>query len=367
MKLLFPRKATQYLFFEMWPSLILGVLVFLSIMIMFQAIHYTEFVLIHDVSLFVVLQMMGYICISFLPALLPMALLFSVLMTYGRLSQDSEIVALKAAGYSMWWIISPAVVLGIIISLVSAQTSFFLAPWGNRQFEVLFSHLDQTKVGATIREGTFSEGFFDLVVYANEVDSKSGMLKKIFIYDERSGDLPLTIISRQGKLVQESNANGRSMFLRLLDGTIHRQGETHTKIKYNSFDVRLLDPTKEQLKEKSPASLTIEEVSEKLATNSLNKEDRKDLEVEFHKRWAVSIVCIVFAILGVALGTSANSRQQKNNGLILSLIVVVLYWAIYLTAEGTARSGQLAVSTALWIPNILFSLLSLWRLKKIWD
>jgi hypothetical protein len=56
---------------------------------MFQAIHYTEFVLIHGVSILLVMQMMGYICISFLPALLPMALLFSVLMTYGRLSQDS--------------------------------------------------------------------------------------------------------------------------------------------------------------------------------------------------------------------------------------------------------------------------------------
>ena len=336
-------------------------------MIMFQAIHYTEFVLIHGVSLFVVLKMMGYICISFLPALLPMALLFSVLMTYGRLSQDSEIVALKAAGYSMSWIISPAVILGLIVSMISAQTSFHLAPWGNRQFEILISHLDQSKAGATIREGTFSEGFFDLVVYANEVDSKTGLLKKIFIYDERSGDIPLTIIARQGRLLQDGSSDGRSVFLRLQDGEIHRQGETHTKIKYNSFDVRLVDASKEQLREKSPASLTIEEVSEKLSTNDLSQDERKDLEVEFHKRWAVSLVCIIFSILGVALGTSANSRQQKNNGLILSLMVVVSYWAIYLTAEGSARSGQVTASIAIWIPNFFFFLISMWRLKKIWD
>ncbi len=366
MKLLFPRKATQYLFFEMWPSLIIGIVVFLSIMIMFQAIHYTEFVLIHGVSIFVVLQMMSYICISFLPALLPMALLFSVLITYGRLSQDSEIVALKASGYSMWWIVSPAVVLGIIVSIISAQTSFYLAPWGNRQFEILFSRMDQSKASSTIREGTFSEGFFDLVVYANEVDSKTGVLKKLFIYDEKGGDVPLTIVSRQGKLIQETTPEGRTMFLRLLDGAIHRQGETHTKIKYNSFDVRLLDPAKENLREKSAASYTIEEVTERLATN-LSKDDRKDMEVEFHKRWAVSLVCIVFSLLGVALGTSANSRQQKNNGLILSLLVVVFYWGIYLTAESSARSGQLPASVAIWIPNGIFLGLSFWRLKKIWD
>jgi lipopolysaccharide export system permease protein len=367
MRLLFPRKATQYLFFEMLPSLIIGVVVFLSIMIMFQAIHYTEFVLIHGVSLLVVMQMMGFICISFLPALLPMALLFSVLMTYGRLSQDSEIIALKASGYSMWWIFSPAIALGLMISILSAETSFHLAPWGNRQFEILISHLEQSKAGTTIREGTFSEGFFDLVVYAKEVDPKNGLLQKIFIYDERSGDVPLTVIARQGKILQGANLDGRTASLRLIDGAIHRQGESHTKIKFTSFDVRLFDQTKEQLRAKTPPSLTIEEVSEQLKEPTLSKDDRRDLEVEYHKRWAISIVCIVFAALGVALGTTANSRQQKNSGLILSLLVVVFYWGIYVTAESAARAGQLPVIVAIWIPNLLFALLTLWRLKKVWD
>lgn len=351
----------------MIPSLIIGIIVFLSIMIMFQAIHYTEFVLIHGVGLAVVGQMLGLICISFLPALLPMALLFSVLMTYGRLSQDSEIVAFKAAGYHTGWILMPALFLGVIVSLISAQTGFHLAPWGNRQFEILISRLEQSKASAVIREGTFSEGFFDLVVYAKEVDSKNGKLKKIFIYDERDSDLPLTVISKEGKILQDSNDLGRSVDLRLLNGDIHRQGKTHTKIKFDTFDIRLFDPAKEQLREKSPPSLTIEEISKKLKSDELEAEDRKDLQVEFHKRWAVSLVCIVFAALGVALGTSANTRHSKNNGLVLSLLVVVAYWAIYISCEGSARSGALPINLALWLPNTLFLGFTLFRLKKIWD
>jgi lipopolysaccharide export system permease protein len=339
-------------------------------MIMFQAIHYTEFVLIHGVSILLVMQMMGYICISFLPALLPMALLFSVLMTYGRLSQDSEIVALKASGYSMWWISSPAIFLGILISLFSAQTSFNIAPWGNRQFEILISHLEQSKAGTTIREGTFSEGFFDLVVYAKEVDPKSGLLQKIFIYDERSGDVPVTVIARQGKILQGASLENRTASLRLIDGAIHRQGESHTKIKFDSFDVRLFDQTKEQLREKTPPSLTIEEISEKLKTRDpkiLSDDDRRDLEIEYHKRWAISIVCIILAALGVALGTTANARHQKNNGFILSILVVVFYWGTYIAAEGAARTGELPPPIAIWLPNVLFAIFTLWRLKQVWD
>ena len=103
-----------------------------------------------------------------------MSLLFAVLLTYGRLSSDSEIVAFRAVGLSMGSIVVPALILGILVGALSLQTSFHLAPWGNRQFEVLFTKRGATKVGVTLKEGTFAEGFFDLVVYANKVDSKLG-------------------------------------------------------------------------------------------------------------------------------------------------------------------------------------------------
>jgi lipopolysaccharide export system permease protein len=334
---------------------------------MIQAIHFTEFVLIHGVSIFVVTKMLTYICISFLPALLPMAMLFAVLMTYGRLSQDSEIMALKATGHSTFQMLLPALLLSALISFLSAQISFRLAPWGNRQFEILIAKLEQSKATATIREGTFSEGFFDLVVYANEVNPKTGLLKKIFIYDERDGDLPLTVIAKEGKVLQDTTTHSDAMYLRLLDGDIHRQGESHTKIKFDSFDVRLFDPANTKVSDKSPASMTLDEIAERMQKVEQPPDDRRDLAIEYHKRWAFSLVCFVFALLGMGLGTTANSRHQKNNGFILSLFVVVGYWVLYVAAEGSARSGILPPFIAIWIPNVFFLGLAIWRLRLIWD
>ncbi len=366
MKLLFGR-ASRYIFFELLFGFILGLFVFLVIMVMFQVIHYTEFVLVHGVNLFTVLQMMGYICISFLPTLFPMALLFSTLIAYGRLSQDSEIIGLRAAGYSMWFIALPSFVLGMMVSVFSAQTSFHLAPWGNRQFEILLSHLDQGKSSATIRGGTFSDNLFDLVIYANEVDPKTGLLKKVFIYDERSDEVPFAVIAKRGSLVQENTSANRMLFLRLWDGAIHRQGLTHTKIKYGRFDIRLKNPTQSSLREKSPASLTIEEISNRLDSETLNLEERASLLVEFHRRWAVSIACIIFSILGVAMGTYVQSRRGKNNGLIMSFLIVILYWIVYIAAEGFARSGHAPVPLAIWTPNFIFLSIAFWKIREIWD
>jgi lipopolysaccharide export system permease protein len=366
MKFLFQRKATQYIFFEMLPSLLVGVSVFIFILLMAQALRYTEFVLIHGVGVGVVAKIIMYLSISFLPALLPMSLLFAVIMTYGRLSSDSEMVALKASGLNMFSIGLPAVLLAAVVSLVSAQTSFHLAPWGNRQFELLITKVGQTKAGTTIREGTFSEGFFDKVVYANKVESKTGMLNDVFIYDELAGDLPLTIVAKRGQIIQDPNVTN-SVLIRLYDGDIHRKGEAHTKIKFDSYDLKIMDEVINESREKSSPSLTIDEISQKLAAGKLSEDETRTLKSEFHKRWAVSLVCLVFGLLGVGLGTNTNRRNQKSGGLVLSLGVIVAYWILYVTAEGLARGGQVPPALAIWTPNVLFAVFAVWTLKKNWN
>ena len=367
MKRFFARKATQYIFFEMVPSFLLGLLVFIFILLMFQALRYTEFILVHGVKIATVGEIMGYLSISFLPAILPMAILFSVLMSYGRLSADSEMTALKACGLNMGTIAFPAVVLGVIVAVFSAQTTFHLAPWGNRQFELLITKLSQTKAGATLREGTFSEGFFDLVVYANKVDSKAGELTKVFIYDERQADAPLAIIAKSGQLIQDKNNPGHSILLHLRDGDIHRKSETHTKIKFNAFDIHLFDPIKQETRSKSSQSLTIEEISERLKEPGLTEETTRTLRVEFHKRWAISIVCLIFALLGVGIGTNTDRRSQKGNGMVKCLGIIVFYWILLVSFEGLARNGQLSPVIAAWTPNLYFAGLTAWTLRKNWN
>lgn len=146
------KLVLRYIFFETLPSFLLGVSVFIGILLMFQALRLTDFVLGHGVSFQTVLNILLYLSVSFLPVILPMSLLFSVLLTYSRLSQDSEMVAFKALGLSMASLALPAVVLGLVAMMMSAQTSFYLGPWGNRQFEVLINDLGRKKVGATLKD-----------------------------------------------------------------------------------------------------------------------------------------------------------------------------------------------------------------------
>ncbi len=354
------------LFLEMLPGFLLGMSVFLMIILMFQILRLTEFALIHGVDAGTLSEIILYICISMLPALFPMSLLFAVLWTYGRLSQDSEIIALRACGLSMGTIMIPALVLGLLIGLVSAQTSFELAPWGNRRFEVLFSNLKQTKAAATIKAGTFSEGLFDLVVYANKIDSDTNIMQDIFIYDERDPKLPLTIIAKTGQLKPDPDTPGHKALLRLENGSIHRKTETHTKINFETFDVNLSDPLEIQEREKSAQSWTWSDIQNQLDLNPPKSEMIK-LKIEWNKRMAISIMCVVFALIGVALGIQPHRRAARSSGFMICLAVIIGYWVLYVACEGLARGGQISPSISLWLPNIGFGSFALYSLKKIWD
>lgn len=362
------RLAGRYIFTEMLPGLILGILVFIFILLMFQALRLTEFVLVHGLSLKMVFEIMGYMSVSFLPAILPMSLLFAVLMTYGRLSAESEVIAMRSVGLSMGWLLSPAIFLGCVLAFLSAHTSFQIGPWGNRQFEVLINKLANSKVTATLREGTFSEGFFDLVVYADDIDSKTGHMKRVFIYDERDEKVPVTIIAKEGQLIQVANDLGGKTTLHLKDGNIHRNlGETYTKVDFSGYDIRMNSQASDSYREKSPQSLTYQDITEGLSKKDLPEDKVRIFKTEFHKRWALSLTCITFSLLGVGLGTITNRRAVKSSGLVLCIGIIVAYWAFYVLSESLARQGTLPPWFSIWSVAILFLSLSIWSVKRVWN
>lgn len=339
----------------MLPTFLIGILVFLGILLMFQALRLTEFILIHGVELPVIGNITLYLSLSVLPVILPMSLLFSILLTYSRMSQDSEIVAFRSLGISQRQLFIPALILSLFGVVVSLQTSHNIGPWGNFKFERLMHQLGTQKVGASIKAGIFAEGFFDFVVYANDVDSKTGELDKVFIYDERQPNSPLTIISKKGLVRQEKTPEGWKASLELKDGTIHRTlNETYTQISFETYSVDLFDPHEARERKKSPPSMTTAEVSERLNSPDLPANERNTLEVEFHRRWSLPFACLVFGIVGVALGTSANRRNAKSSGFVLCLIVIVVYWISYVVAEGIARNGYLPAWATLWLVNLSF-------------
>lgn len=359
------KTAFTYIMIQMVPYYLLGVVIFLFILLMFQALRLTEFVLVHGVNLWTLTKIVIFLSTSFLPVILPMSLLFTVLFVYNRLSSDSEILAFYSLGHNVFVLSAPALVLSISVAFISAATSFYLGPWGNRQFEVIIEKLGASKAEAAIREGTFSEGFFDFVIYANKVDTKEGRLYNVFLYDEHDPSNPLTIIAKQGLIVREETETEYRGILRLIDGNMHiSRGQRYTKIDFQSYDKFLMNPITFSAREKSLNSLTLGEINELISNNPEDQKLVDGLRMEYHKRFAIAVACLLFALVGVGMGMTIYHRKASN-GLVVCIALIVIYWILYIVGEGLANSKVLPPGIAIWFANFVFLVFGTWKVKKL--
>ena len=356
----------KYIAFELLPVYLVGLTIFILVLCMIQSFQWAEYVIVHGAKLSIVLQMATYITLGFFPILLPIALLFAVLLTYGRLSGDSEIVAMKALGLSTYHLLIPALFIGFVVSIVSLQVSFRLAPWGNKQMNLLLTQLAETRPTLTLRDGVFAEGAFGLVIYANHVDPANNLLYDVFIYDERDPKSPVTIIAKQGRMIAHNTGSGQVAYLQLSDGNVHKSSRSfYTKIDFSTYDINLFDPNKVRKEKIGPEQMNMQELYSAIRKMPSKDRDRLDYVLEWNRRWALSATCLILALVGMGLGTVTNRRTSRSGGMVICVAAVVVYWTMQVGFESLARNGQLPVSIAAWMTNLAFLGFGIYQFQRV--
>jgi len=345
----------------------MGVGLFVFFLLMLQMLRLTETVLTHDVGIRTVVHLMSYMAISFLPALLPMSLIFAIVLAYNRLTNNSEVIAFKSLGISMWPLVVPGLVLGLVTAAISAYMAFQVGPWGNRQFEVLWNDILNTKITGAIKEGTFSEGFADMVVYTNSIDPKTEELQNVFIYNERDAADPSTIVAEKGQIMSEKSFGAYRIFVRLVNGDIHKNSmEGHTKIHFDTYDFTISQPIEKKTRDKSLLSLNYQDLKGLIASNIPAPEKRK-FSIELNSRYSLSAACLLFVLLGIGLGCRTHHRTGKSSGGVTSVTVIVIYWGLYVVGSNLSKNPEIPVWVGPWLAIMVMSPASLYILAKNWD
>lgn len=353
-----------YILGQIIPTFLLGIFVFIFILLLFRFLKLTEFILIYNVSPLNVVQLLVNLSVGFLPIILPMSLLFSILLTYSRLSADSEMVALRALGYAPSTISLPAILFSFVVFLISIQTVFFLGPLAQTKFEEMLNSIGSQKVMSSISEGTFSESFFDLVLYTNEIDKEKNLLKDLFVYDRRNPKNPLAIVAHEGRISSNVTSGNQIAEIVLSDGFMYKLDNTsHMKIKFENYTLKISSTISTAVKERGTDTMTFSELQQNLAS-STTPERTAALTSEYHGRLAIATSCLLFGFLGSALGSGANRRSSASSGFIVSVICIIAYWILYVAMSNVGKKMILPPDIALWIPNALFLLFTIFMWRK---
>ena len=177
---------------------------------------------------------------------IPCGVLVASLMTYGRLSQDNEIIALRASGVHLMQIILPALGSAVIVAGGLALFNNYVLPEANFAFASLRLEISRQRPTAEIREGVLIDDFRGFDLWIGRLDDRSGAMEEVLILDARSNpDSPRTILAHAGTL--EYRPERGMLTLHLRDGEVHEvdpqsnRGE-YRRLRFESQILNITDP-----------------------------------------------------------------------------------------------------------------------------
>jgi lipopolysaccharide export system permease protein len=363
-----PSRLDRYLLTEVTAPFLGGTIFFIFVFMMFQALRLAEFFIVHGVSGGILAKMAGLMALSFIPNALPVAFLIAMLVGFGRLSSDSELVAMKASGIPLWRLALPPLFVASIVFGASVALNMEWVPWGEREFKDTLIRVSNTKVVGSIKQGTFNTGFFDLLIFADKVDAKTNRLYKVFIYDEREPKNPLTVVAQSGEIVsvRTGSALGTAAMLKLYDGSIHRNSlteNTYQKIDFGEYNLYLKVDEGTGNTSMKPHMLSHKELLNWIAETKPGNFDWRESRGEYWRRYAAAFAPMIFVFLGIGFGT-ARTRAVRAGAALTAFVMFFFYWSAQTIAGMWMQKGWLPPWFAMEVPNLLMATVATFSFKR---
>jgi lipopolysaccharide export system permease protein len=300
----------------------------------------------------------------------PMAMLLACLLGFGRLSSDSEIVAVRAAGVSLGRVMVPVGILGFAVAMLSLVVNEGVVPW------------------AAFRGTAITEGI--------EKKLRGGSGDPVFraVYNPKSGELIAMVMARDFNLAERSLRDAwligygkdKTPQILLHAESFQFQSEDDWQIrngKIFSYDLSTVSqvngiwprsvPTPPKIEDIAAArlkdldSFSIPQMQERIkiakANPTFSPEQIRNLEYGLHNKVALPLAAIIFGLVGAPLGIR-NHRTGAASGFWLSVLIIFGYMMLTRFMSIWALSGAIPAWVASYAPlgiGMLAAMYTIWR------
>ena len=357
----------RYVWKELLVPFLLGIFVFTFLLLLDKIFDLTDLIINKGVPIYLVVLLLTYILPAFLVLTIPIGFLLAILVAFGRLSADMEIVALKASGVSPLRLLRPVLVFGVGTALVTGWLMIEAVPRANYAFKSLIFDILRMQASVGLHERVFNDTFGKFVIYIEEMAPDQIGLRNVFVADQRNPDEIRVVTAKEGRLI--SDDVNRRITLRLINGTVHETGPRALQ-KYRQVMFRLYDLTltlenplvRAGEAPKGDREMTLGELRQNADQVARLGGNPNPYRVELHKKYAIPAACLVFAIVGVPLGIRAH-RGGRWAAFVLLLPIVLFYYVFLTVGEQLGDARRIPPWLAMWTPNLVVGALGLYLLR----
>jgi LPS export ABC transporter permease LptF/LPS export ABC transporter permease LptG len=345
------RLLDKYIGREVASHAALGLAVFTFVFFVPQLVRLMDIVVRHSGGVGTVLLI--FLC-SLTPVLaftIPMAVLVGVLIGLGRLSADSEIVALHACGISLRRLLLPIGMVAAGCGLTTLVLTFWLSPLAVRTLRSLEQQVLSSQAPFAVQPRVFDERFPHLILYVQDVEAAATRWTGVFLAtnDTKTSTTDVTLADSAQVILSPA---ADQIELHLGNGSTHEYDPNDP----NHYNVSTFGeseiPVAISSASSSPKSQTLSDAEQSMSQLLHDSGPRwRDARVEFQRRIAFPAACLVFALLGVPIGVRPR-RGGRAAGLILTLVLIGGYYFLFVTGAHMAQQGQVSPWLGIWAANI---------------
>lgn len=281
---------------------------------------------------------------GFLGIVLPFGVLTAVLFTYNKLTQESELVVMRAAGLGPMGLAKPVLILATGAMVACYLLSIYVGPASQRQLVALRQTVRSDMSVALLREGAFNELGDNLTIYIRD-RLPDGTLQDILIHDTRGEGTSTTVAAASGTL---TDSDGIQRVL-VHNGTQSKFYEATGKTEWLEFERYAIDL--QSLRRELPArwveprERTMAELWSPSTTDPTDQRFAGRLRAELHNRLASPLLAVSFAVIALAalLPGEFSRRGQTRRITIAAVGGLVLQSAVIGIVNLIAKVPQMTV------------------------
>lgn len=354
----------RYISRELMTSFLFGVGMFSSLGVaagvLFDLVNkVTE----EGLSVLIALQVLLLKIPEFVAYALPISILLATLLTYGRLSSDSEIVALRSCGISVYRLATPAIILSLIISCLTFAFNEIIVPNANYTATKLLKEAIEIETPLLDEKDIF---YPEYELKLEEINNHPKQLKRLFYaqnFDGVSlGNLTVLSLSNQELnqiiLAKIAKWNETEKVWNLEKGKIIKINKNNGYEAVNNFEKTKISLPKEPFElasqSRDPYEMNIAQSLNYLKLLKFSQDEKKILmfKVRMQQKIAFPFICLVFGIIGTGLGIKPQNKG-KATSFGLSIAIIFSYYLSSFMIGGFGITGVISPILAAWIPNFL--------------
>lgn len=402
----------KYIIKEQIGPFVAGLAIVLMVFLLDFLLEILDLIFSKGAGLALVLKLFFYNLSWMLALAVPMATLLATIISFGRLSEDGEILAIRSTGISIYRLSSPLIFFYLALTAIMIYFSANILPESNYKAKTLMVSLSKKRPTISIKEGYFNEITDYHTIFTKKANYKENKLYGIILYDKSKGRYPEIVVADSGKIKYDEKSD--ALILYLYSGEIHSINQenpsqfTRALFRRQKIEIKDIGSKFELLKAvtRGDREMTISmlkgEINERekriednrkkivelshqgvllisrrnrindlkrdiktiyLQTNILLQEikalkkEKNAYLVEIEKKYAIPFACFLFPLLGIPIGILVR-RGGYLTSIAISILFFVVYWAFLVGGEELADRGKINGTISIWSANFVTAYLA---------